>query len=203
MSVPYVEKYRPKELTDLIADESVISKFQEFIDNESIPHLLLVGNAGQGKTTSAKILANKITEDILYINASDETSVETIRNKVKGFCSTIGFGSQKIVILDECLEENEKVLIGKVGSYVGVSLKDLDIEKEYDIVSFNMNTGLLENDRGRIISDKNDYVFEVELEDGRTIKCNENHPFLVKDNNGKCVERKLKDLKEGDEIIVG
>ncbi len=101
MSVPYIEKYRPTELEDLIADESVISKFKEFIENESIPHLLLVGNAGQGKTTSAKILANKITEDIMYINASDETSVETIRNKVKGFCSTIGFSGQKIVILDE------------------------------------------------------------------------------------------------------
>lgn len=101
MSVPYVEKYRPKELNELIADDEIINKFQEFIDNRSIPHLLLVGNAGQGKTTSAKIIANKISEDIMYINASDETSVETIRNKVKGFCSTLGFSGQKIVILDE------------------------------------------------------------------------------------------------------
>ncbi len=101
MSEPFIEKYRPIKLEDLVASESLLNKFNSFIEEGSIPHLLLTGTAGLGKTTSAKILARAISEDIMYINASDETSIETIRTKVKGFCATMGFGGQKIVILDE------------------------------------------------------------------------------------------------------
>jgi replication factor C small subunit len=101
MTIPFIEKYRPKKLEDLVASEQLLNKFNEFIEAKSIPHLLLTGTAGLGKTTTAKILAKSISEDVLYINASDETSVETIRTKVKGFCATMSFGGQKIVILDE------------------------------------------------------------------------------------------------------
>ena len=101
MTIPLIEKYRPKTLNELVASEQLLEKFNDFIKNKSIPHLLLTGTAGLGKTTTAKILAKSISDDVLYINASDETSVETIRTKVKGFCATMSFGGQKIVILDE------------------------------------------------------------------------------------------------------
>jgi DNA polymerase III delta prime subunit len=76
--------------------------FTSYIEKKSIPHLLFYGSPGLGKTTIAKILARAITEDILYINASKETSVDVIRGKVNDFCSTTAFGDYlKIVILDE------------------------------------------------------------------------------------------------------
>ena len=70
--------------------------------NGDLPHLLLYGRAGTGKTTLAKLLVNNIDCDYLYINASDENSVDTVRNKVRSFASTIGFKDMKVIILDEC-----------------------------------------------------------------------------------------------------
>lgn len=99
----WVEKYRPKVLEDVVIDKETLSIFHSFIERKSVPHLLFCGSAGLGKTTCAKILAKAVTEinDILYINASDETSIEVIRGKVKTFCATSSFGGIKIVILDE------------------------------------------------------------------------------------------------------
>ena len=72
------------------------------MESGDLPHLLLYGRAGTGKTTLAKLLVNNIECDHMYINASDENSVDTVRNKVRGFASTIGFKDMKVVILDEC-----------------------------------------------------------------------------------------------------
>ena len=73
-----------------------------YLESGDLPHLLLFGRAGTGKTTLAKLLVNNIECDYLYINASDENNVDTVRNKVKNFASTIGFKDMKIIILDEC-----------------------------------------------------------------------------------------------------
>jgi|TARA_R110002074_G_scaffold382857_1_gene562856 DNA polymerase III delta prime subunit len=73
-----------------------------YLESGDLPHLLLYGKAGTGKTTLAKILVKNIECDYLYINASDENSVDTVRNKVRGFASTMGFKDYKIIILDEC-----------------------------------------------------------------------------------------------------
>jgi replication factor C small subunit len=67
-----------------------------------VPHLLLYGRAGTGKTTLAKIITKNIDCDMLYINASDENKVDDVRNKVKTFASSVGFKSLKVIILDEC-----------------------------------------------------------------------------------------------------
>ena len=71
------------------------------MESGEIPHLLLYGKAGTGKTTLAKLIIKNIECDYIYINASDENNVDTVRNKVKNFASTIGFKDSKIVILDE------------------------------------------------------------------------------------------------------
>ena len=73
-----------------------------YLESGDLPHLLLYGRAGTGKTTLAKLLVNNIECDYLYINASDENNVDTVRTKVKGFASTIGFKDMKVIILDEC-----------------------------------------------------------------------------------------------------
>ena len=98
----WVEKYRPTELENYIGNEHLKSKVKVYLDSGDMPHLLLFGRAGTGKTTLAKMLVNSIECDYLYINASDENSVDTVRNKVRNFASTIGFKDMKIIILDEC-----------------------------------------------------------------------------------------------------
>ena len=98
----WVEKYRPDNLDTYIGNEHLKDKVSVYLESGDLPHLLLYGKAGTGKTTLAKILVKNIECDYLYINASDENNVDTVRNKVKNFASTIGFKDYKIIILDEC-----------------------------------------------------------------------------------------------------
>jgi DNA polymerase III delta prime subunit len=102
MSELLVEKYRPQTLDEIILSDDLKERFKEYIDKKYIPHILLNGTPGIGKTTISKILAKHISEDYLFVCASDHNSVEDIRGKVKGFCATMGFSKFKIVILDEC-----------------------------------------------------------------------------------------------------
>jgi len=96
-----VEKYRPGKLSDMVLSESN-RKFFDSITDE-IPNLLFVGTPGLGKTTLAKILVNDVLQcQYLYINASDENGIDTIRSKVVGFSQTKSLdGKHKVVILDE------------------------------------------------------------------------------------------------------
>ena len=98
----WVEKYRPSNLDSYIGNEHLKSKVKVYLESGDLPHLLLYGRAGTGKTTLAKLLGNNIDCDYLYINASDENSVEVVREKVKNFASTLGFQTMKVIILDEC-----------------------------------------------------------------------------------------------------
>ena len=98
----WVEKYRPSNLDTYIGNDQLKSKVKVYLESGDLPHLLLFGKAGTGKTTLAKLLVNNIECDYLYINASDENNVETVRSKVKNFASTMGFKDYKVIILDEC-----------------------------------------------------------------------------------------------------
>ena len=97
----WVEKYRPQTLAEYVGNETVKETIQQYLDNNDIPHLLLHGKAGTGKTTLAKLIVNTIKCDHMIINASDENNVDTVRNKVKNFASSMGFAGFKIIILDE------------------------------------------------------------------------------------------------------
>jgi len=97
----WVEKYRPKKLTEYVGNEHLKQKVSDYLQNGDVPHLLFFGKAGTGKTTLAKLIVNSINCDYIIINASDENNVDTVRNKVKGFASTIGFKDMKVIILDE------------------------------------------------------------------------------------------------------
>jgi DNA polymerase III delta prime subunit len=98
----WVEKYRPSSLDSYIGNDHLKSKVKVYLESGDLPHLLLHGKAGTGKTTLAKILMNNIDCDYLYINASDENNVDTVRTKIKNFASSVGFKDYKIVTLDEC-----------------------------------------------------------------------------------------------------
>ena len=97
----WVEKYRPVNLDTYIGNDFIKSKIKTYLDSGDIPHLLLYGKAGVGKTTLAKILVNNIDCDYIYINASDERNIDTVRDRMKTFASSAGFNPLKIIILDE------------------------------------------------------------------------------------------------------
>ena len=197
----FTEKFRPNNLNQLIAPPRIKDEFKRGL----VQNLLLFGSQGTGKTSALHILSQDHTT--LYINASSEGRIDILRDKIGKFCSSISLegGREKLkcVVLDECLEETEKVRIGTLEKYEYVSLKDLEKNKIYECVSMNIESGELENDTCMIISDKEDELYEVELEDGRKIKVTDNHPFMILKENGVLCQKSIKDgLNSSDQIIV-
>ena len=98
----WVEKYRPVTIDDCILPSELKQTFQQFVDNEEIPNLLLTGTAGVGKTTVAKAMLEQIGCTYMMINGSEESGIDTLRTKIKNFASTVSMdGKRKYVILDE------------------------------------------------------------------------------------------------------
>ena len=98
----WVEKYRPQTIEECILPESLKKTFKEFISSGELPNFLFCGGAGVGKTTIAKALCNEIGAEYLFINGSEESGIDILRNKIKNFASSVSLtDSKKVVILDE------------------------------------------------------------------------------------------------------
>lgn len=98
----WVEKYRPRKISDCILPDKLKNTFQEFVDQDNIPNMLLSGTAGTGKTTIARALCEELGCDYIIINGSEENGIEVLRTKIKDFASTVSLaGKVKVVILDE------------------------------------------------------------------------------------------------------
>lgn len=98
----YVEKYRPKAISECILPETLKETFQNIVDNGELPNMLFTGTAGLGKTTVAKAICNELGYDHILINGSEEGNIDTLRGKIKRFASTVSLtGGVKVVILDE------------------------------------------------------------------------------------------------------
>jgi len=92
----WVEKYRPKTVSEYVfKNASQRKQVEQWVQDGSIPHLLFSGSAGTGKTTLAKVLINDLdvqSADVLYINASRDNNVDTMRQKITSFCETMPWG---------------------------------------------------------------------------------------------------------------
>lgn len=96
-----VEKYRPNILENYVGNKNIKSVISKYLEQNDIQNFIFYGPAGTGKTTLAKLIVNNLECDYVYINASDERGIETIRDKVSGFASVASFKPLKVVILDE------------------------------------------------------------------------------------------------------
>ena len=98
----WVEKYRPRTISECILPEEMKKPFQEYVDTKKVPNMILSGGAGVGKTTVAKAMCEEIGLDYIMINGSDESGIDTLRTKVKGFASSVSLtGGRKVIIMDE------------------------------------------------------------------------------------------------------
>jgi len=98
----FVEKYRPQKIDDCVLPQSLKNTFNEFIASGELPNFLFCGGAGVGKTTVAKALCNEIGAEYLFINGSEESGIDVLRTKIKGFASSVSLtDAKKVIILDE------------------------------------------------------------------------------------------------------
>ena len=108
-NLPWIEKYRPKSLEDILSHQDIIHTTSQFIDEDRLPHLLLYGPPGTGKTSTILACCRKMYGDnykpmVIHLNASDERGIEVVRQRIKDFANTLNFLQKKqakMVILDE------------------------------------------------------------------------------------------------------
>jgi len=200
----FYERYKPNCVEDLILPNSIKEKFKGYVETQAMPNLGFFSNLpGSGKSATANAILKDTGCEALWVNASMEKGIDILRSKIMKFASQSSFDDKiKIVVLDECLEENEEVRIGTVDDWTPVKLNELERGIIYNCVSFNMETGEFENDTCEIISDKIDEIFEVTLTNGDVVKVTGNHPFIV-NQNGKFIEKSINDgLNENDDIVT-
>ena len=98
----YVEKYRPKTIAECILPQHIKKVYNEYLDKKEIQHLLLSGQQGIGKTSSARALCNELETDVLFINGSEESGIDVLRTTIRDYASTVSLmGNKKVVIIDE------------------------------------------------------------------------------------------------------
>ena len=107
----WCEKYRPRSINDCILPENIKKTFQQFVEKGEVPNLLLSGTAGTGKTTVARAMLEETNSDYILINGSMSGDMDTLRNEIATYASTVSFGGgRKYVILDEADHLTPKVM---------------------------------------------------------------------------------------------
>ncbi len=107
LGLPWVEKYRPERLDEVVGQEEITKRLKSYVKNRSLPHLLFSGPAGVGKTSSSVAMAKELfgksfEQNFLELNASDDRGIDVVRKTIKDFARTLAFDSGfKIIFLDE------------------------------------------------------------------------------------------------------
>ena len=193
----WVEKWRPKTIEEYVfKDAAQQRQVTAWVKEKSIPHLLFSGAAGIGKTTLAKVLLNELgieEYDVLEINASRENNVETVRDKIINFVQMIPFGPFKVVLLDECLDEDTEVVVMRNNTELLVKIKNLNDTTDL-VKSFNVETNRVEW-KPFVLFDKGvQETLEIEFENGEVVVCTLDHKWYVPDTNGNPVVVKALEL---------
>jgi DNA polymerase III delta prime subunit len=193
----WTERYRPKTVDGYVfKDDAQRRQVNAWIKDGSIPHLLLSGAAGIGKTTLARVLCNELgieDFDVLEINASRENNVDTVRDKITNFVQMIPFGPFKVVLLDECLDEDTEVVVMRNNTELLVKIKNLNDTTDL-VKSFNVETNRVEW-KPFVLFDKGvQETLEIEFENGEVVVCTLDHKWYVPDTNGNPVVVKALEL---------
>ena len=175
-----------------------------------MPNMLFAGPAGVGKTTCAHALSRELYgetwgDNFTELNASDERGIDVVRDKIKNFARTspVGDADYKVIFLDEadslCLPPGTDVVVGYPSSPEIKPIEEVN-EGGEPIPSVDFETNEVQPDKGRLVDSGVADFFTLELSDGRTVTASLNHPFFVVGDDGRLVEKKLKELEVGDEI---
>lgn len=198
----WYQRYLPQTIDDVILPQEIKDKLKKYVETDSLPALgFWSSEPGLGKSSTCNAIINDLDCEAMFINSSMERSIDVIRTKIQAFASTDSFDDKKkLVVMDECLDENEEVIFLENGKEVAKKLNTLEKGKIYDTISVNLETGEFEKDTCEVVSDHEDDIYEVTLEDGRTILVTSNHPFIVEEN-GKLISKSIDDgLCENDDV---
>ena len=134
-NILWVEKFRPDMIDDCVLPESTKKVFQDIVDSEELPNLLLFGTSGVGKTTVAKALCNQLKCDWLMINGSDEgRMIDTLRTTITSYASTVSLsGGKKVIIIDEADYMNKDSVQPAMRGLIAVSYTHLTLPTIYSV----------------------------------------------------------------------
>jgi len=190
----WTEKYRPEKFKEVVGQDSIVNSISSFVGSKEIPHLLLAGPAGSGKSTIALIIAKQLfgknwRQNFLEMNASDTRGIDVIRGQVKDFARTKSIGNfpYKIIFLDEAdslTKEAQNALRRTMENYSEVCRFCL---------SCNYSSKIIEPIQSRCA------VYRFKLVDGKSIKKRLNH--IIKKEKLKVDKKALDaicELSEGD-----
>jgi len=190
------EKHRPSTLEGYVCDDYLKQKVEGWIEQQNIPMLGFFGKAGSGKTTLAKIIARNIDCDYIMINATDKRGIDDIRNEILPFVSVMSFKpAPKIVILDECLEEQTLVTVLRKGEIVKIPIKFLD-EKNDLVKSYNEETSQIQWMPFELFYKGEQDCYEIEFENGEKVVCTESHKWYINDENSNPIVVTTKEVIE-------
>ena len=194
-----VEKYRPVTLDELVGQAHLKNKIDNLLSKDYLPHLMLVGDPGVGKTSLAQIIAKLKNYYLLEKNASDERGIDMVRNEVKQFAriTTVESYNGKLILLDEadnlCLYPDTRIIVDGEKK----KIEEL-VNKEFGTISYDFRQEKIVESKARCIDSGDNFLYKVTLENGSEIICSENQPFFI--GNGET--KRLRELKIGDKIIT-
>lgn len=199
-SYVWAKKYAPQTIDDYIGSEDLKNSIKKYIQEQKMPNILFHGNAGTGKTTLSKIIANSINCDYSYVNASDENSVDFVRSYIKNFSTTRSSKKNKILILDECLHEDTLVLINRKGKTAYEKIKNLNEKFDY-VRSYDFKRKTYEWSEFKLI-DKgtSKKCVEIFFENDESVICTLDHKWHAPSTENINRIVMTKDLKAGDVI---
>lgn len=159
----WVERYRPKTFDEIIGQDDIKNKLQEFIKNGEIPNLLFFGKAGTGKTSSIRILLDNLDCESLIINSSDERGIDTVREKITDFASRKSMFRWKIIVL----EESDNMTIESAKAFKMI------LEQYYKTTRFILTTNHIDRMYEPILSRLQKFEFKPQSIEAVVERCKE------------------------------